>query len=121
MITRALGSPALSSDRGIDHISFYWQCHPTTNQISVRLSRKYPFIQGCHPKSHRWADLVSQCGRPERRATSYAKKVKSDIPADQLEPAQARVDQLLEALRRETQRLAPDAESALTFHADQSE
>ena len=44
--------------------------------------------------------------------------MKSDIPADQLEPAQARVDQLLEALRRETQRLALDAESALTFHAD---
>jgi hypothetical protein len=47
--------------------------------------------------------------------------MKSDIPADQLEPAQARVDQLLEALRRETQRLTPDAESALAFHADQSE
>ena len=47
--------------------------------------------------------------------------MKSDIPPDQLEPARARVEQLLEALRRETQRLAPDAESALTFHADQAE
>jgi hypothetical protein len=49
------------------------------------------------------------------RRASYAKKMKSDIPADQLERAQARVDQLLEALRRETQRLAPTADSALTF------
>jgi hypothetical protein len=49
------------------------------------------------------------------RRASYAKKMKSDIPADQLERTQARVDQLLEALRRETQRLAPGADSALTF------
>jgi hypothetical protein len=47
--------------------------------------------------------------------------VKSDIPADQLERAQARVNQLLEALRRETERLAPVAESALTYQADQAE
>jgi hypothetical protein len=47
--------------------------------------------------------------------------VKSDIPADEIERAQTRVDQLLDALRRETQRLAPDADSALTFNADQTE
>jgi hypothetical protein len=47
--------------------------------------------------------------------------MQSDIPAEQLARAQARVDQLLEALRRETQRLPPDAESALTFNADQAE
>jgi hypothetical protein len=41
--------------------------------------------------------------------------VKSDIPASELERAQARVDQLLEALRRQTERLSPDADSALTF------
>jgi len=45
--------------------------------------------------------------------------VKSDIPADQLEPAQARVDQLLNALRRETERLGPLAESALGFSLDE--
>ena len=37
------------------------------------------------------------------------------MPADQLERAQTRVDQLLEALRRQTEWLAPDADSALTF------
>jgi hypothetical protein len=42
--------------------------------------------------------------------------VKLDIPADRLERAQARVDQLLDALRRETQRLAPDVDSALVFN-----
>jgi hypothetical protein len=46
-----------------------------------------------------------------------------DIPPDQpegaqLERAQARVDELLEALRRETARLSWDAESALTFRPD---
>ena len=54
-------------------------------------------------------------------SSRYAKKVKTGIPADQLERAQARVDQLLELLRSETQRLAPDAGSALTFSADQAE
>jgi hypothetical protein len=44
--------------------------------------------------------------------------VKSDIPAHQLDRAQTRVAQLLEALRRETQRLPPDADSALTFRPD---
>jgi hypothetical protein len=44
--------------------------------------------------------------------------VKSDIPADQLEPAQARVDQFLEALRHETVRLPPNADSALTYQPD---
>jgi hypothetical protein len=44
--------------------------------------------------------------------------VKSDIPADQLERAQARVDQLLDALRSESERLSSDAESALTFRPD---
>jgi hypothetical protein len=39
----------------------------------------------------------------------------SDIPADQLERAQARVRELLDALRRETQRLPSDADSALSF------
>lgn len=52
---------------------------------------------------------------------SYARKVKTDIPADPLQPAQARVDQLLEALRRETERLTPDVESALTFNANLAE
>jgi hypothetical protein len=47
--------------------------------------------------------------------------MKSDIPADQLADAQARVDQHLEALRRDTALLPPDAESALTFHPDQPE
>jgi hypothetical protein len=45
--------------------------------------------------------------------------VKSDIPADQLERAQARVDQLLDSLRRETERLPPDADSALAFSPDE--
>jgi hypothetical protein len=44
--------------------------------------------------------------------------VKSDIPPDQLERAQARVEQLLVALREETARLAPDADSALVFRPD---
>jgi hypothetical protein len=39
----------------------------------------------------------------------------SDIPADQLERAQSRVDQLLDALRRETQRLGAEVDSALVF------
>ncbi|MGA2882425.1 MAG: hypothetical protein ABSG13_26015 [Bryobacteraceae bacterium] len=47
--------------------------------------------------------------------------MKSDIPADQLERAQARVDQLLEALRRKTERLSPDADSALTFRPDEAQ
>jgi len=47
--------------------------------------------------------------------------MKSDIPANQLERAQARVDQLLEALRRETERLAPVAESALVFNPEEAE
>jgi hypothetical protein len=51
---------------------------------------------------------------------SYPYKVKSDIPADQLEPAQARVDQLLNALRRESERLGPLAESALGFDPDEA-
>jgi len=46
--------------------------------------------------------------------------VKTDIPADELQRAQARVDPLLEALRRETGRLAPDADSALTFRPDEA-
>ena len=46
--------------------------------------------------------------------------MKSDIPADELERALARVDQLLEALRRETERLGPEADSALTFHPDEA-
>jgi hypothetical protein len=39
----------------------------------------------------------------------------SEIPAEQLERARARVDQLLEVLRRGTERLASDADSALAF------
>jgi hypothetical protein len=50
----------------------------------------------------------------------YSDRVKHDIPADELERAQARVDPLLEALRRETARLGPDADSALTFHPDEA-
>jgi hypothetical protein len=42
--------------------------------------------------------------------------MQSEIPADQLTRAQARVDQLLEVLRRETQRLPSETDSALTFH-----
>jgi hypothetical protein len=50
-------------------------------------------------------------------------RLEPDIPPDQpegaqLERAQARVDELLEALRRETARLSWDAESALTFRPD---
>ena len=41
-----------------------------------------------------------------------------DIPADQLARAQARVNQLLDALRRQTERLAPEADSALVFLPD---
>ena len=44
----------------------------------------------------------------------------SEIPVDQLERARARVDQLLEVLRRGTERLGPDADSALTFHPDEA-
>jgi hypothetical protein len=44
--------------------------------------------------------------------------VKSDIPADKFGVAQARVDQFLDALRRETERLPPDADSALTYQPD---
>ena len=44
--------------------------------------------------------------------------MQSDIPADQLTRAQARVDQLLEVLRRGTQRLPSETDSALTFHPD---
>jgi hypothetical protein len=47
--------------------------------------------------------------------------MKPDIPADQLEPAQARVNQFLDALRQETEHLPPSADSALMFHADQAE
>jgi hypothetical protein len=36
----------------------------------------------------------------------------------QLERAQARVSQLLDALRRQTGRLAPEADSALIFRPD---
>jgi hypothetical protein len=50
----------------------------------------------------------------------YPDRVKSDIPADELERARARVDQLLEALRRETERLGSDADSALSFHPDEA-
>ena len=53
-----------------------------------------------------------------RNGSRYPGKVKTDIPADQLERAQARVDQFLEALRRETARLAPTADSALTYSPD---
>jgi hypothetical protein len=47
--------------------------------------------------------------------------MKREIPAEQLERAQARVDQLLDALRLESERLGPDAESALTFSTEQPE
>jgi hypothetical protein len=47
--------------------------------------------------------------------------MKPEIPAEQLERAQARVNQLLDALRRETGRLPPTADSALAFDADQAE
>jgi hypothetical protein len=46
--------------------------------------------------------------------------VKSDIPADELERAQARVDQLLDVLRRETWRLGPDVDSALIFNPEEA-
>jgi len=54
-------------------------------------------------------------------AASYSERMKSDIPADQLERAQSRVDQLLEALRRQTERLASDSDSALTYRPDADE
>jgi hypothetical protein len=41
--------------------------------------------------------------------------VKSDIPADLLERAQARVDQHLEALRHESATLGPLDDSALVY------
>ena len=44
--------------------------------------------------------------------------MKPDIPAEQLAGAQARVSQLLDALRRETEHLRPEADSALTFRPD---
>jgi len=49
--------------------------------------------------------------------------LESNIPIDQLEGAQfegarARVSQLLDALRGDTDRLTPDVESALTFRPD---
>jgi hypothetical protein len=47
--------------------------------------------------------------------------VKSDIPADHLERAQARVDQLLDLLRRQTERLASDSDSALIYNPDAAE
>ena len=46
--------------------------------------------------------------------------MQTEIPADQKQRAQARVDQLLDALRRENQRLAPDADSALTFYPEEA-
>jgi hypothetical protein len=46
--------------------------------------------------------------------------VKSDILADHLQRAQARVDQLLEALRLGTEQLPPDADSALTYRPDEA-
>lgn len=47
--------------------------------------------------------------------------MKSDIPPDQLERAQARVDPFLDALRRATERLPPDADSALIFRPDEEQ
>ena len=47
--------------------------------------------------------------------------MKPDIPADQLERVQARVDQRVDALRRLTALLPPDADSALTFRPDLEE
>jgi hypothetical protein len=44
----------------------------------------------------------------------------SEIPADQLERARARVDQLLEVLRRGTERLESDADSALSYRSDEA-
>jgi hypothetical protein len=49
--------------------------------------------------------------------------VEPDTPPEQLagaraRRAKARVDELLEALRRQTQRLEPEADSALTFRPD---
>jgi hypothetical protein len=44
--------------------------------------------------------------------------VEANIPSERLERAQARVSQLLDALRRDTERLTPDVESALTFRPD---
>jgi hypothetical protein len=43
--------------------------------------------------------------------------VEPDIPPDQLEQAQVKVDQLLKALR-ESLGLTPDAESALIYRPD---
>lgn len=47
--------------------------------------------------------------------------MKSNIPADQLERAQDRVSQLLDALRSQTKRLASESESALTYRPDADE
>jgi hypothetical protein len=44
--------------------------------------------------------------------------VKPDIPADELERAQARVEQLLDTLRSQTERLPCDSDSALTYRPD---
>jgi len=44
-----------------------------------------------------------------------------EIPIAALERAQARVDELLDALRSQTARLAPDADSALTYEPGQLE
>jgi len=41
--------------------------------------------------------------------------LESNVPNEQAAGARARVDDLLSALRRNTQGLAPDADSALTF------
>jgi hypothetical protein len=43
--------------------------------------------------------------------------VEPNIPPERVNPNLG-VDQLLEALRRDTERLAPDAGSALTFRPD---
>jgi hypothetical protein len=45
--------------------------------------------------------------------------MQTEIPPDDLARAEARVDQLLEALRAETERLAPLADSALVYHPAQ--
>jgi hypothetical protein len=47
--------------------------------------------------------------------------VKSEIPPDHSNRAQARVDELLDALRRETARLGPEVDSALVFEPGQPE
>jgi hypothetical protein len=66
------------------------------------------------PQSEAAIRVTAECVR-----SRYPERVKSDIPSDELERAQARVDQLLEALRRETARLASTADSALAYSPDQ--